>query len=129
VLTDGYVLICESGHASGVKTERVHHIISDVALFQDLEVVMDHVMDLFELSALNEERKEKETIFLEAVMGLMQEFILIGVVEEALDINHIVNGQTRHRLGQALNIGYNEVALDMASMGPVRFAELNISAR
>jgi hypothetical protein len=107
----------------------VHNIISDIALFQDLEVVMDHVMDLFELSALNEERKEKETIFLEAVMGLMKEFILIGVVEEAFDINHIVNGKTRHRLGQALNIGYNEVALDMASMGPVRFAELNIAAR
>jgi hypothetical protein len=64
VLTDGYVLICESGHASSVKAERVHNIISDVALFQDLEVVMDHVMDLFELSALNEEREEEKTVFL-----------------------------------------------------------------
>lgn len=129
VLTDGNVLIGESGHASGVKAERVHNIICDVGLFQDLEVVVDHVVDLFELSALNEEREEEETVFLEAVMGLMKEFILIGVVEEALDIYHIVNGQTRHRLGQAFNIGYNEVALDMASMGPVRFAELNIAAR
>ena len=129
VLTDRYVLIGESGHASGVKTERVHNIISDVALFQDLEVVVDHVVDLFELGALNKEREEKEAVFLEAVMGLMKELILISVVEEALDIYHIVNGQTRHRLGQALNIGYNEVTLDMASMGPVRFAELNIAAR
>jgi hypothetical protein len=64
VLTDGYVLIGESGHASGVKAERVHNIISDVALFQDLEVVMDHVMYLFELSALNEEREEEKTVFL-----------------------------------------------------------------
>jgi hypothetical protein len=71
VLTDGYVLIGKSGHASGVKTERVHNIISDIGLFQDLEVVVDHVVDLFELGALNEEREEKETVFLEAVMGLM----------------------------------------------------------
>jgi hypothetical protein len=129
VLTDGYVLIGESGHASGVKTERVHNIISDVGLFQNLEVVVDHVVNLFELSALNEEREEEETVFLEAVMSLMKEFILIGVVEETLDIYHIINGQTRHRLGKALNIGNNEVTLDMASMGPVRFAELNIASR
>ncbi len=107
----------------------MHNIIGDVGLFQDIEVVVDHVVDLFELSALNEEREEKETVFLEAVMGLMKEFILIGVVEETLDIYHIVNGHARHRLSKTLNIGHNKVAVDMASMGPVRFAELNVAAR
>ena len=129
VLTEGHVLVAESGHTGGVEAERVHNIVGDVGLLQDLEVVVDHVVDLFELGALDEEGEEEEAIFLEAVMGLVKEFILISVVEEALDIYHIVDGKTRHRLGKALNIGYNKVAVDMASMGPVRFAELNIAAR
>lgn len=129
MLTEGHVLVAESGHAGGVEAERVHNIVGDVGLFEDLEVVVDHVVDLFELGALDEEGEEEETAFLEAVMGLVKELILVGVVEEALDIYHIVNGQTRHRLGKALNIGYNKVAVDMASMGPVRFAELNTAAR
>jgi len=129
VLTEGHVLVAESGHAGGVEAERVHNIVGDVGLLQDLEVVVDHVVDLFEFGALDEEGEEEETIFLDAVMGLMKELVLIGVVEEALDIYHIVDGETRHRLGKALNIGYNKVAVDMASMGPVRFAELNTRAR
>jgi len=92
VLTEGHVLVAESGHAGGVEAERVHNIVGDVGLLQDLEVVVDHVVDLFEFGALDEEGEEEEAVFLEAVMGLVKELVLVGVDEEALDIYHIVDG-------------------------------------
>ena len=81
-----HVLIGESGHASSVKTERVNKIISDVGLFHDLEVAVNHVVNIFELSALNEESQEELAVLLEAVIGLMKQFILSVVLSALLPV-------------------------------------------
>jgi hypothetical protein len=106
----------------------VDNIVGDVSLLEDVEVVTHHHMDLLEFGSLNEEGQEKETIFFKAVVGLMEEGVLVGVVEEALNINHVVNRHTRYRLSEALNISNNEITLYMAAVRPVVLAELNVAS-
>ncbi len=86
-------------------------------------------MDLFKFGSLNKEREEQKTIFLETVVSLMEIGSLIGIIEEALNINHVVNRHARNRLSKVLNIGNNKVAMDVASVRPVTLTELNISTR
>lgn len=127
-LTEGEVLTGEAREAWGVESERVDNIVGDVSLLEDVEVVTHHHMDLLEFGSLNEEGQEKETIFFKAVVGLMEEGVLVGVVEEALNINHVVNRHTRYRLSEALNISNNEITLYMAAVRPVVLAELNVAS-
>jgi hypothetical protein len=87
------------------------------------------MVDLFKFCSLNKEREEQKTIFLETVVSLMEIGSLIGIIEEALNINHVVNRHARNRLSKVLNIGNNKVAMDVTSVRPVTLTELNISTR
>ena len=128
-LTEGEVLIGEARHPVGIEAEGMHHVISDVVLAHYVEIVVNHVVDVLELGSLDEEREEEDAVLLQAVVGLAQEGVLVCVVEEALDVDHEVDGETGDGLGQALHVGHDEVTVDVAAVRPVRSAELDVPAR
>ena len=85
------MVIGEAWQSLRVMSQRVDHVIGDVVFTLNVEELADGVMYLLQLSPLDEEGQEESAIGLQNWMDLSQISMLVWIVEEAFDVEGIVN--------------------------------------
>lgn len=106
---DGEVLVDVALDAVAVEVEGPHHILGDVVLPEDVEVLLDVVVEELEARAERDAGKEEDAILLEDVMHLLEERLLVRVEEGALHVHHEVHRLGRDHLRYVLRVPRQEV--------------------
>jgi hypothetical protein len=89
------MIVSEPIESLCVVSQRLYHIISDVLFSLNIEESLDVVVNLLKFSPLNEESEEEFAVGLENRVDLSQVIVLVWVVEETLDIEGVVNAESR----------------------------------
>ena len=89
------MIVSEPIESLCVVSQRLYHIVSDVLFSLDVEESLDVVVNLLKFSPLNEESEEEFAVGLEYRVDLSQVVVLVWVVEETLDIESVVDAESR----------------------------------
>jgi hypothetical protein len=89
------MIISEPIESLCVVSQRLYHIVSDVLFSLNIEEGLDIVVNFLKLSPLDEESEEEFAVGFEYRVDLSQVVVLVWVVEETLDIEGVVNAESR----------------------------------